>query len=610
MKQLFKLSRIKLEELLQDISEFTRNVYGQTSTVFSPASPWGQIMTVIGRLAQMMFFYIEDSITELNINSASRPDSIRGLARIAGHDSTRSISASGDIYLSYNGAIPDIYGENVIIPNYTKLVCKDNQMPYILILGRDEVRYNIFNQRDRLFLKILQGEIESQVFTGTGEALQSFEVNMPASRQIDNYFVNVFVNGTKAKKYNSLYDIPKDTMGYIVKTGITSGIDIYFGNNYFGTPPPLGSTILVEYLVSDGVWGNVVNSDGVYFEFDSEGYDENGTEIDLNTLFSISIATPISFGSDPEPTFLTRMLAPLTSRSFVLANTSNYIAFFEKFQYFSFVNAYTEYDETNWFIDNIIYLVLVPDVKKRMRVGENYFTVPLEKFNLTKLEKFKIQRLLEESGQKIVNAVVRFVDPKFKRYALNIYISTWKGYNKDTIRNEVIEKVSDYMLSFKRSDYLPKSDLIRIIEDIDGIDSVSLYFVSEDIENELGLLLNIENLQYNHILTKEETDRYKALWETEEYKDSLDKKLAVLFSDEKVKEFILKHLDENGDVVMKKNERCLLRGGWKDRNVNFYSDYLQKDKLSAVNVNFIKENDRLISESYLKFNMNRLKNEI
>lgn len=606
-KQLFKLSRIKLEEMLEDISQFTKEVYGQTNVLYSPASPWGQILVVLGRIAQLQLFYIEDSITELNINSASRPDSIRGLARIAGHNPTRAISATGDLFLSYNGTIPDMYGENVIIPNYTKLVCKDNQLPYVLILGRDEIKYNIYTQRERLLLKIIQGELDSQSFTGTGDPLQSFEINMPPSRQIDNYFVNVFVNGVKARKYDSLYDMPRGVMSYMLKTGITSGVDVIFGNGYFGDIPPLGSTILVEYLISDGVWGNVNSSEGTLFEFQGQGYDESGAEIDLNSLFSLNVATAVSFGSDPEPTHLTRMLAPLTSRSFVLANTTNYITFFEKFQYFSFINCYTEYDETNWFIDNIIYLVLVPDIRKRLRTGENYFSVPIEKFNLTSLEKFKLQRLLEESGQKIVNAVIKFVDPSFKRYILNAYITTWKGHNKDTIREEIINKMSEYLITFKRKDYLPKSDLIRIIEDIPGVDSISLFFISEDIENELGFLMDPLKIGNAVSITSDEKDQYIRLWDQEEYKTDNDRKLSLLLSNEKVRQFLLKHLDENGDVVLGKNERLLVRGGWKDRSNNFYSDLLQKDKLSAININFIKENEKSDSESFIKYNLNKLK---
>lgn len=607
MKKLFSKSRIQVEEMLQDVTDFTKEMYKQKSAVYSPASAWGQIQVVLARHAQLMLYYIEDAVTESNIHTASRPQSIRGLARVAGYNPMRAIASTGEVFLSYGGSAPQINGENVIIPNYTKITCKDNQLDYLIVLGRDELKYNIYTERSRVFCRVIQGTLENQSFTGTGENLQSFEVNMSGGQKIDNFFINVFVNGEKWKKYDSLYDIPKNYTGCLVKTGITSGVDVYFGNGYFGKVPPLGSTIMVEYLITAGEVGNIRESEGVVFEFSSQGYDNQGNEVDLNTVFNIGISSPITFGSDSEPTFLTRLLAPLTSRSFVLANTTNYVAFFEKFQYFSYINCYTEYDEVNWFVDNIIYLILVPDITKRMRNGENYFTVPLEFFSLSTLEKFKIQRLLEESGQKIVNAIVRFVDPQFKRYATNIYIMVWEGTDKTTLKKDILDKLSEYLVNFKRKDFLPKSDLIAILEGITGIDSVNLYFVSEDIEKELMLLTDVNQINLSTILNGDEKNTLIDTFKTDTYLNYPDRRLALVLENQKVKDFIAQNIDENGDIVLGKNERPLLRGGWKDRNGNFYTDLIDKDKLSAVNINIIKENPRDINSQYNQINMNQLK---
>lgn len=607
MKKLFSKSRLLLEEQLQDIVDFTKEVYQQSANIYSPASAWGQIMAVMTKHSQMMLFYIEDSVTELNINTASRPQSIRGLARLAGRDIMRSIAATGEFYLSYSGNNPTISGDYVIIPNYTKVTCKDNQLTYLLILGKDEIKYNVFTERNRLFCRCIQGTLEQQTFTGSGLNMQSFEVNISGGQKIDNYFINVFINGEKWTKYDSLYDIPKGSKGCLIKTGITSGVDVYFGNDFFGAVPPLGSTIVVEYLITAGVVGNIRETDGLSFEFISEGFDTQGNEVDLNQVFNIGISNPITFGSDSEPLALTRMLAPLTSRSFVLANTTNYTAFFEKMQYFSYINAYTEYNELNWFIDNIIYLVLVPDIQKRMRSGENYFTVPIDFFTLSKLEKFKIQRLLEESGQKIVNSIVRFVDPQFKRYVINIYLYIWEGTDKDSLRKDIINKISSYLINFKRKDFLPKSDLIAIMETITGIDSVNMYFISEEVENELKLLTDLNTINTSTVI---DNDSKKIL--IEQYKtsiyDTTDKRLELLLSNPTVNQFILKHLDQNGDITLNNNERPLIRGGWSDRSGLYYSDSIDKNKLCAININIIKENPNDINAKTQKYNMNQLKN--
>jgi len=593
MKELFKLGRIKAEEILEDISTYTQDVYKQAKQLYQVSSPWGQIQMVLGRLSQMILFYIEDAQTELNINTASRPDSIRGLAQLAGHDVTRAVAANGDLYLSYNGVIPKMTGTHVIIPNYNVMKCKDNGLEYVIAFGQDEIKVDLYGNRERTFFKILQGTIENQTFTGTGASLQSFPVAVPTGTMIDNWFVNVYVNGKKWKKYDSLLDIPLDAEGYLVKTGITGGVDVFFGNSNFGKIPESGNIIEVQYLITAGLTGNIREVEGVQFEFVDAGYDIDGNEINLNEIFNIGISNQINFGSDPESTYLTRLLAPKTSRSYVLANPTNYVHFFEKFQLFSYINAYTEYNEFDPWIDNVIYLLLIPDINTRFRAGENYFTIPVEYFKLSDIEKWKVQTLLEESGQKIVSTVVSFVEPTFKKYGININLSVWEGYSKDVIYEKIVSNLSEYFSKFKRKDFLPKSDLIAILETIEGIDSVSFHFISELIETELRNLMSGETVKYSVSLT--ETQRTQLLTRYETLSEA-----GVLTNDMKINEilqfqtfnsFVNSQLDINGDIVLAKNEIPLIRGGWLDRNGNYYSDVLDKNKLSSVNVGIVRESE-------------------
>ena len=241
--QLFTTARIKLNEMLDDMTAYTQKVYKQAQTLYTNASPWGQFMNVIANIAQMMLYYIEDSITELNIRSASRPSSIYGLARIAGHNPTRAIAALGDLVFIGQSASANYIGQPIIVPNFTRIKCKDNNLTYTMILGKDEIIYNLVSDKDKFYTRVIQGEIDSQQFTGTGLALQSYECNMAEGKYIDNFYVNVFVNSEKWTKYESLYDMPKGATGYVCKTGITSGIDVYFGTNYFGVTPVQGATM-------------------------------------------------------------------------------------------------------------------------------------------------------------------------------------------------------------------------------------------------------------------------------------------------------------------------------------------------------------------------------
>jgi len=93
------------------------------------------------------------------------------------------------------------------------------------------------------------------------------------------------VNGKKWAKRESILDMNFNEESVIVKTGQTGGIDVFFGNGYNGAVPPLGSTILVEYLLTDGDAGNIRTAEAkttTNWKFEGRGYSINSQEIDLN----------------------------------------------------------------------------------------------------------------------------------------------------------------------------------------------------------------------------------------------------------------------------------------------------------------------------------------
>jgi hypothetical protein len=167
------------------------------------------------------------------------------------------------------------------------------------------------------------------------------------------------VNDTDILTFDSIYDIPRNAKGCIVKTSVNSGIDIFFGNTNFGAIPENGSEIRVEYMTNQGAEGNINATDKMMeWRFLQDGYDITGEEVDINELVNVSIENPIDFGTNFEPLYLTRLIGPKTSRSFVLANPDNYIIFLEKFNYFGIIDAFTTFDDNYLDDDNVIYLFL------------------------------------------------------------------------------------------------------------------------------------------------------------------------------------------------------------------------------------------------------------
>ena len=107
-----------------------------------------------------------------------------------------------------------------------------------------------------------------------------------------------------------------------------------------GAVPASGATILCEYIVTDGIIGNISKDyveslGGDAWEISGTGYLQNGTTVSLNENFILKLKTSLIFGAPSEDITLTQSIAPYVSRSMVLANETNYKYFFKKMNMFS-----------------------------------------------------------------------------------------------------------------------------------------------------------------------------------------------------------------------------------------------------------------------------------
>jgi len=609
--EFFKTSRIRFSELYQDALNFVKATYEDVGQYFTMASPMGQLMQITLHLGRMILYYIEDSITELNINTASRPASVKGIASITGHNPSRAMAARGTLRFTYNGAKIDVYGNTVTIPNYTQLSSTTNGLTYTMVLPGEEVRLDLTNINNFIDVNIMQGKLEYQQATGTGDPLQSFNFQNKKGAGIDNYFVNVYVDGKRWQTRDSILDMIFQEEAVMVKTGQTGGIDIFFGNGYNGQIPRLGATILVEYLLTDGEPGNIKTPAAASltnWKFITKGFALNGEEIDLNKILKVSIKNDILFGTLEEPLYLTRLLAPHMSRSFTLANANNYIYFLRKLNIFTVVDAIpgfatfedkyaldkynqskTTYEQVSeqyrklvstvganstqtkakklelenaqaqvykWQAildeqkkdDNTVYLFLIPDVNKRISAAQNYYTCNLDSFLLTANEKTAILDLIEDSGQRIITVDNAIMDLKYPRFVLNVSIIIFEGFELDVIRENIISKTSDYFLKNTRRDRIPQSDLVRIIEGIDGVDSVNVWFDAD--KNNFTIYQNGYGL--------------------DDYGDII------------LERFVN---DAFGNKVPVKDIYPLIRGGFDSYLGISYEDSIEKNKLSTLNIN-------------------------
>ncbi len=558
-------NKISFNDIQLKIRNWLIDTYNQAGSVLSKSSPFGQIIAVIQEFGQLIFYYIEDSLVELNIYTATKQRSIYGWARLTGHNPTRSISSQGTINVKIApGADAPINASYILILDKTKITCVSNNKKYFVQLGNVNGNLRIpLNSTEITPLKIIQGELENQTLTGTGKALQSFTVISKST--IENDLIYITVNGEAYDIIDSLYDMNKGDKKCLVKTGISGGIDIYFGNEDFGTMPALGSVINVQYVKTDGFEGNIYSkSSDIQFKFDDPGYSNTGEEVDLNTILNVSIEKPIILGADSENPELTKLIAPKMSRSFILANADNYINYLSRFNY-AYVDAYNTFDDDYIADDNVVYLFLIPDIAKRLTNNTDYFTTNLQNFYLDADEKQALIEFIDMSGRQIMGTELQIVDPIITKYVTNIYLRIYDTVDQNTLKGEILTKLTDYLLKVKRRDKIPKSDIIALIENIKGVDSVNLSFVSE--ANERAII-----------------DGYYIQKVT-----SIDKVRGItIVSDNQI---MLNSgddpnlgLDDFGDVKIGLNEQPIIRGGWYDRFGNYYEDGISYNQYSSVNL--------------------------
>ena len=453
----FSKTRLKATELFIDAFEFLQKTYNQAAEVFTPASPFGQLLTVVANLGEMIFYYIEAVSTELNIFRARNIESIYGLSRLTGHDPTRGISASGVIGLRLNVKAGNLVSGNYLqILNGAKLEIGQNGLTYFIKFDSDFIRLDKTNKQF-INVELIQGEIETQTFTGNGEALQSY--NLTTKEPTDQFMVTVNVDSETWKKVDSLYDMGPGHKNFMCKTSVNGGLSIFFGNNQFGFKPPLGSIITVTYVKTRGSAGNI-GGKNLSIKFIDFGVDYLGQEIDLNEVLSLRIVRNPNFGSNSEDPAFTRLIAPYQSNSFVLANPNNYIYYLSKYDFFSFIDAFNTKDDKYINDDNIIYLFLIPDINKKITSDKDYFNVDINEFTLTSDEKAQVLEIINKSGRHVVSAEVRINDPIVKKYAINVVARWIEGYDKDELITAIRNTLNDYFLKVNRRDRIPRSDLI------------------------------------------------------------------------------------------------------------------------------------------------------
>ena len=125
-------------------------------------------------------------------------------------------------------------------------------------------------------------------------------------------------------------------------------------------------------------------------------------------------------------------------------------------------------------------------------------------------------------------------------------------------------------MNINRKDIIPLSDLITIVEGVDGVDTCDVFFTTEENENAIkyGYYTDTKQRWNNHTLRYENVETRIPLQGDEDPQIGLD---------------------SLGNIIVPENCIYIPRGGWRDRNGNWYTETPETGKLGPLNIFFTDE---------------------
>ena len=582
-------TEISFSNIKNQIQTYLQQEYAKSNILYSPASPYGQVLFVIENLFQLSLLYLKNSIKQFDMSDASANNvrTIRNSAVTAGHIPGRSISATGALVLTVKTSIDItsvIPGGRITLFNKQTLKNKTNGLKYSLNLGIDKQPYKI-DSNTKIYLNLIQGEWNTTTtFTGTGDINQTFQVTARSNSQdIENFNYNIIVDGVYWTTKKHIYDLLPNEKACVVRTGYNGGIDVIFGNGGFGAMPNAGANIQINYLVTDGSIGNIFRrtmNDWIFMDLAIDGF---GNTIDITKIFDIAIYNDINFGADMESIQFTKNILPISSNNFVLGLPEQYAYAIKKLGIFSYVTAYEQYGS--------IYIVVTPNIVLFKNQNSDYFSIPLAAFQLDSYEISKIDTYLKAGGNIMLSKRYTITSPVISQYVINIYAIIYSDAQQDAVTAQILDAISNYFLDFSKIGRIPTSDIIAPLAAISDIDSVDVNFVSKKNEDyHIANRAKIANMQAsasgkfqpssNVLVSRSNNIRQSIISSPQSVNFTTKAQAMIGYAESQV----IGIDPVLGDILFEPNEIPICRGGWYDRNHNYYSDDINNSGLKSVNI--------------------------
>jgi hypothetical protein len=474
--KLFKILETSFERYDLSVKNYLTKVLSSIGEKYSNSQIYQIIFNAIKGIMQNAMFYIEDSLSEQNVETAYRKSSLYSLAKVSGFEPYYGSAATGilNCTVQVSKGIQD--ATKIYISNGTKLVNNTTGYNYICYLPSDYYIIDLSRPLLSNQIKIIQGSWRNAHYISKGEPLET--VHVTTLGMYDKEYIEVTVDGKKYDIQSCLYDMSENGEECIVSAGYDNTLDIIFGNGIHGKQLKSGQTISVKYIVHNGALGNISLSDEYNFTFTSQLMNDKNEVVKDNSVLNLNLSTSISGGSNPDTTDDIRHMIGYNSRSLVLANENNYKLFFKRFSFIGYNNVWSE---SNSLIVNAVCLTNYKDIIKEYN---DYFNINVNSLLLSEYQKEMILNSLNSSNKTYAGVSLNFIDPIIYKYAIICYVKVNSTYNKDVTKELINKTIAEYFMNLPvNTNFVSKSDLIKyILDNIEYVTAIDLTFISDMYE--------------------------------------------------------------------------------------------------------------------------------
>lgn len=417
------------------------------------------LIEFLAYVANLGMYYTGRRAEETYLLTAKLLSSVKNIVAILNYQSRRKTSSTGILTFSISSPLTKI----VYIPKYTE--CQTSSgIKFVTNEGAA-----IEKGQTSIDVSSIQGILVQKEITSDGATEQEYLINdtgVENSADVDNPTFRVIVDGTEWTKVSSfLYSTPTSKHFRIINEP-EGTVSVLFGDEINGKVPESGSTVLIQYIRTEGADGNVTYSGSATITtVNSTIYDEDGS------IVTVIVSHDSSFlgGSDDETIEEIRYNAPRVFSTGDRAVTKNdFTAIIENYSSVASANVWGENEEAEAAGVTADYEMLN---KVKISIVLQGWELPDSDFKSTLSDYIYDLSMLTVKYE--------FVTPTFLLVIPVLKIKVNQGYSLSQTQADIVSELNDQFKlgsTTKLGTMIKYSNVLAAINDLENVSYVSMTF--------------------------------------------------------------------------------------------------------------------------------------